>query len=445
MLCGIGRPYPEESIIQESSSNPEANFEGGHAYNTEVNSDSKVKAGEKGRFVFFDNMNTTFPDPAVIAVINGVLRTPLGNPSSHIHSAGINAGQIIDEAREKVAGLINSAPACVIFTSGATESNNLALTGFLRANPDYQLAVSAIEHYSIINQVRFLKETGISIHVIGVDDTGVVMLDQLEDTVAQRPTLVSIALANPEIGTIQDINAISGICHKHGAVLHCDAAAAAGLIAVDVTDMGIDLLTISGHNIYGPAGVGALYVDPRFRLDPIFAGGNQEGGFRPGTENVPGIAGLGEACRLVKNNLDDWRAGLAELGVGLWNGLEKSVSFIHFTGHPERRLPGHVSFWVEHVEGESLLLLLNMKGVMASSGSACSSNLKGKDESDLRASHVLTAVGVPTDICSGSITFSLGKYNTQEEVDYVISVMPGIVERLLAMSPSYEDYKKSKE
>jgi cysteine desulfurase len=405
----------------------------------------KARALGKQQFVYFDNMNTTFPDCDVIDTIKRVLESRIGNPSSHIHSAGINAGRIIDEAREKAAAFINSSPGSILFTSGATESNNLALTGFLRANPDYQLAVSAIEHYSIINQIRFLKETGISAHVAGVDKNGVVGLDQLEGLVGQKPTLVSIALANPEIGTIQDIKTISKICHKHGAVLHCDATAAAGLIAVDVADMGIDLLTLSGHNIYGPTGVGALYVDSQHRIEPLFAGGNQEMGFRPGTENVPGIAGFGEACRLAKDHLDSWSEKLTDLGRKLWQALGESVPFVHFTGHPERRLPGHVSFWVEHVEGESLLLLLNMNGIMASSGSACSSNLKGKDESDLRASHVLTAVGVPTDICSGSITFSLGKYNTEDEVDHVISVMPGIVERLLAMSPSYEDYKKSEE
>jgi cysteine desulfurase len=410
-----------------------------------LNSSVNKKAGGKGRFVFFDNMNTTFPDPQVIGTITKALEGRLGNPSSHIHSAGINAGRMVDEAREKVAAFIGSSFESIIFTSGATESNNLAVAGFMRANPDYQVAVSAIEHYSLINQIRSLKEKGISAHVIDVNTSGIVELDQLEDIVRRKPTLVSVGLANPEIGTVQDMKAISRICHEHGAVLHCDATAAAGFMTINIADPGIDLLTLSGHNVYGPMGVGALHVDPRCRVESIFAGGNQEGGLRPGTENVPGIAGFGEACRLAGENLEEWRTALAKLGTALWNGLEKSVPFIHFTGHPDKRLPGHVSFWVEHVEGESLLLFLNMNGVMASSGSACSSNLKGKDESDLRASHVLTAVGVPTDICSGSITFSLAKYNTEDEVDYVLSVMPGIVERLLAMSPSYEDYKKSKE
>jgi cysteine desulfurase len=396
-------------------------------------------------FIFFDNINTTFPDPKVVEVINRTLTSRLGNPSSHIHSAGISAGRVIDQARENVSSLIKAPPESIIFTSGATESNNLAVTGFLKANPGFQLAVSATEHFSIINQVRFWREKGIPVFLINVEKTGSIDLNSLEEIVRKKQTLVSVSLANPEIGTIQDLDSITEICRRHGAILHSDCVAAAGLLEIDVTGMGIDLLTLSAHNIYGPAGVGALYINKKSDISPLFAGGNQEGGKRPGTENIPGIAGMGEACRLAGENIGKWQKHLSSLGKKLWQGLADSIPFIHFTGHPEKRLPGHVSFWVEHVEGESLLLLLNMKGVMASSGSACSSNLKGKDEDDLVASHVLTAVGVPSDICAGSITFSLGKYNTEEEVDYVVSIMPGIVDKLLAMSPSYEDYKKDKE
>ena len=390
-------------------------------------------------------MNTTFPDPEVIKIINKVLASRLGNPSSHIHSAGIAAGRIIDKAREDVSALINAPSGSILFTSGATESNNLAITGFLKANPGYQLAVSAIEHFSIINQIRLLQEAGIPAFLIDVEKNGSIDLNSLEEIVRKKQTLVSISYANPEIGTIQDMNSISEICRRHGGILHCDCTAAAGLLEIDVTGMGIDLLTLSGHNMYGPAGVGALFVGNKVSISPLFAGGNQEDGKRPGTENIPGVAGMGEACRMVGENIGKWQKHLSESGSKLWRGLSDSIPFIHLTGHPEKRLPGHVSFWVEHVEGESLLLHLNMNGVMASSGSACSSNLKGKDESELAASHVLTAVGVPTDICAGSITFSLGKYNTEEEVDYVVSIMPGIVDKLLAMSPSYEDHKKGKE
>jgi cysteine desulfurase len=402
-----------------------------------------VRKGE--RIIFFDNTNTTFPDPEVVETINGTLTSGLGNPSSHVHTAGIKAGEILDKAREQVSEFINSSSGEIVFTSGATESNNVAISGFLRANRDYQYAFSPIEHFSILNQAGELRDRGAKVRTIDVDSSGVVDLSCLETMVKQKRTIVSVALANPEIGTIQDIRTISEICHRHGAVLHSDCTAAGSLINIDVAELRIDLLTLSAHNMYGPMGVGALYVAPGVRISPLFGGGNQEGGVRPGTENVPGIAGMGEACRIAMEGLESYRDHLSRLGRRLWRGLANSVPFIHFTGSEENRLPGHVSFWLEHVEGESLLLMLNMKGVMASSGSACSSNLKGKDERDLVASHVLKAVGVPTNICAGSITFSLGKYNTEEEVDIVLGMMPRIVQRLLEMSPSYDDYKRGKE
>lgn len=397
------------------------------------------------RIIFFDNMNTTFPDPEVVEVINGTLASALGNPSSHVHTAGIKAGEIIDKARTRVSEFINSFSGEIVFTSGATESNNMAISGFARANRDFQFALSPIEHFSILNQAAALRDGGAKVRTIDIDSSGDADLSSLETIVKQKRTFVSVALANPEIGTIQDIRAISEVCHRHGAVLHSDCTAAASLINIDTGEMGIDLLTLSAHNMYGPMGVGALYVAPEVRISPLFAGGNQEGSLRPGTENVPGIAGMGKACQIAKLGLESYRDHLNKLKRKLWRGLANSVPFIHFTGSEENRLPGHVSFWLEHVEGESLLLMLNMNGVMASSGSACSSNLKGKDERDLVASHVLTAVGVPANICAGSITFSLGKYNTEEEVDIVLQLMPGIVRRLLEMSPSYDDYKRGKE
>jgi cysteine desulfurase len=395
--------------------------------------------------IYFDNINTTFPDPEIIAMIQKILGSQVGNPSSHIHSAGIRAGLILDDAREKVGALIKAESNSIIFTSGATESNNLGITGFIKANPDYRLAVSEIEHYSIVNQARHLKSAGHQVIFLKVDQDGLVNLNELESTVQKGPTLVSIAPANPEIGTIQDIDTIGQICRKYHAVLHCDATSSAALLEIDVDKIGISLLTLSGHNMYGPTGIGALYIGSNIRISPLFDGGNQQLGIRPGTENVSGAAAMGEAAKLIMARHVEWNDRLQMIGRKLWKGISDKVPFVHFTGHPEKRLPGHVSFWVEHIEGESLLLLLNMKGIMAASGSACSSNLKGKDEEDLVASHVLTAVGVPTDICAGSITFSLGTYNTEEEVDYAISVMPAIVEKLLAMSPSYSDYLRKKE
>jgi cysteine desulfurase len=397
------------------------------------------------KFVYFDNINTTFCLPQVVTKISRVLNSKVGNPSSHIHSSGVAAGKIIDEARENVSRLIGAPPETIIFTSGATESNNLAISGFLKANPDFGFVCSNIEHFSILNQARSLRNDDFDVAILQVDDLGMIDLEMLEKAVIDNPSIVSIAMANPEIGTIQDIGKIVEICHKKGSIVHSDATAAAGLLEIDINKLGIDLLTLSAHNMYGPAGVGALYVDKNLRLSSIFDGGNQEIGIRPGTENVPGIAGMGEACKITKDDIPAHSGRLKKLGGDLWKYIAESVPFVNFTGHPEKRLPGHVSFWVEHIEGESLLLLLSMSGVMASSGSACSSNLKAKDENELMASHVLDAVGVPSDICSGSITLSAGRYNTEEDYNYVKSILPGLVERLLAMSPSYDDYLKSKE
>jgi cysteine desulfurase len=399
----------------------------------------------ENNFVYFDNINNTKVAPEVINIINAVLESNPGNPSSHVHAAGVKSGKIIEEARVKVADLLGVTPNTIIFTSGATESNNLAIRGFLNANPKHGFVTSNIEHFSILNQARKIRMTGNSVEILPVNIDGSVNLNLLKSVLNSGPALVSIAIANPEIGTIQEIEAISEICHSAGSILHCDATTGAGFIELNISELGIDLLTLSAHNMHGPSGVGALFVKENLNLTSLIDGGNQERGFRPGTENFSGIAGFGEACMLAKNELPERVKHLRKIGEKLWSGISEKVPFINFTGHPENRLPGHVSFWVKHIEGESLLLLLSMKGIMVSSGSACSSNLKAKDEDELKASHVLTAVGVPSDICAGSITFSSSKYNTIEDVDYVLTVLPDLVERLLSMSPSYEDYIKSQE
>jgi len=397
------------------------------------------------KFVYFDNINNTQVAPEVIKAINNVLESNPGNPASHVHSAGVNAGIIVEESRSKIADFINCDPKDIIFTSGATESNNLAIQGYLHANPDFGFVTTNIEHFSILNQARKIKMTGRSVDILPVNIDGTVNLNLLDSFLSSAPALVSISIANPEIGVIHEIETISEICHKNGSFIHCDATAAAGLMELNIIELDIDLLTLSAHNMHGPTGVGALYVKENIKIAPLFEGGNQEKGLRPGTENLSGIAGFGEACALAKKELPGRVEHLKKIGEKLWNGISDNVPFINFTGHPEKRLPGHVSFWVKHIEGESLLLLLSMNGIMVSSGSACSSNLKAKDEDELKASHVLTAVGVPSDICAGSITFSSSKYNSFEDVDHVMSVLPGLVERLLSMSPSYEDYIKSQE
>jgi cysteine desulfurase len=394
---------------------------------------------------YFDNINNTQIDPDVLHIATEVMKNNLGNPSSHVHTAGVEAGKIVEKARVQVAGLIKAKPESVIFTSGATESNNLAVTGFIEAHPDYNIIVSNIEHFSIVNQARKLKIRGTDVYIVEVENSGILKLAELDEALSHGKALVSIAIANPEIGVIQEIKKISEMCHSKGSILHCDATAAAGFIDIDVTELGVDLLTMSAHNMHGPTGVGALYIDNNLTIAPLFDGGNQEFGIRPGTENLSGVAGFGKACELAQAELPDRQRHLNAIGDELWKQITEKIPFVEFTGHQHNRLPGHVSFWVRHIEGESLLLLLSMNGIMVSSGSACSSNLKAKDEEELAASHVLSAIGVPSDICAGSITFSSSKYNTMEDVNHVMDVLPGLVERLLAMSPSYEDYIKDKE
>lgn len=402
--------------------------------------------GEKQRKIFFDHVSTTPVDPRVLEVMLPYFTERFGNPSSHIHEAGVIAGRALEEAREQVAGLISARPEEIFFTSGATESNNLAIRGFLEANRDKgnHLIFSEIEHYSVLNLGYRLKREGYQVSFLKVDQHGLVDPDELRKEIKEQTSLVSVMLANPEIGTIEPIKVLAGIAKERGVYFHTDAACSAGIIPVDVDDLGVDALTLSGHNFYGPKGVGALYLRQGTKLSPLFQGGFQENGLRPGTENLPAIVGFGEASRLAQSEMGSRINHLRNLGKILKQGLEKAVDFLHLTGHPERRLPGHVSLWIEYVEGESLLLMLNLKGVMAASGSACSSNLKGRDETDLAASHVLTAVGVPPEFCTGSLTFSTGEDNTEEEVSCLLEIMPPIVKRLLEMSPLYADSVKAK-
>ena len=397
------------------------------------------------KLVYMDRVAAALmADEAKEAIVN-FMNHRVGNPSAHIHSAGIAAGSFVDKSRTAVAALINAEFNELFFTSGATESNNLALKGFLSGKSGGEIIISEIEHYSIIDQVKSPVFNNFIIKTLKVDKNGLVDPNELEKLISTETVLVSVIMASPEIGTIQPIKKLAEICRKHGVVFHTDASSAAGYIPIDAKDLGVSMITLSAQTMGGPMGVGALYVDKSLSLKPLFDGGNQEMGFRPGTENVIGIVGFGAVCETAKLKITGQSEKLRELGRKLWRAIKERIEHIEFTGHPEHRLPGHISFWHRFVEGESLFLHLNMKGVIAASGSACSSNLKGSDEHDLRASHVLTAVGVPEEYCSGSITFSLDYFNTEDEVEYVIDILPEIVHRLEAMSPVYEDYMKQRE
>ena len=394
--------------------------------------------------IFFDHISTTPIDPRVLEAMMPYFTERYGNPSSHIHDQGQQALKAIDAARAEVAGLVHAKPEAIVFTSGATEANNLAIKGAAEAwgKKRKHIVASEVEHFSVLNALLPLRNRGYEVTTLKADGDGKVDPDDVRKAIRADTVLVSVMHANSEIGTMEPIEEIGRITREREVLFHTDATASAGHVPLDVTAAGADLVTLSAHNFYGPKGTGALVVRKGVRLESQIDGGFQEMGYRAGTENVPGIVGMGQAAKIASEEMGEWSFRLRRLEKRLRDGVASSVEHLHFTGHPTDRLPGHVSFWVEYAEGESLLLFLALHGVMAASGSACSSNLKGRDEEDLVASHVLRAIGVPSDICTGSITFSMGKGNTDQDVDQVLSVLPGIVRRLWEMSPTYLDYQK---
>jgi len=353
-----------------------------------------------------------------------------GNPSS-LHMFGQEAKNALEDARAKVAQLVNAEKKeSIIFTSGATESNNTAIKGVANRNKDKgnRIVTSSVEHMSVLNTVKFLKIKGFETVFIPVDKTGLVSLENLQKEVTDKTVLVTIVYANNEIGTIEPIKEISKIVHEKNVILHVDATAANGQIPIDVRDEGIDLLTLSSNDIYGPGGVGALYIKEGVRIEPILHGGGQERGLRSGTENVAGIVGFGRAAEIAKLEMQTESQRLIRLRDRFIKGLLEPISFSFLNGHPTRRLPNSVSVRYNFIEGESMLLSLDLKGVAASSGSACTAKT-------LEPSHVLLAMGLKPEDAHGSLMFTLGKQNTEKEVDYVVSLMPDIVKRLRTMSP----------
>jgi cysteine desulfurase len=353
-----------------------------------------------------------------------------GNPSS-LHVMGQEAKGAVEDARSRVAALINAEKKeSIIFTSGATESNNLAIKGFANRNKDRgtRIITSSIEHMSIVNSVKYMTTKGFESVLLPVDKYGFVSLEKLEQEVNEKTTLVSIVYANGEIGTIEPVKEIADIVHAKDVRLHVDATAAGGLVPIDVKHDGIDLLTISSNDMYGPKGVGALYVKEGVRLEPQLHGGGQERGVRSGTENVPGIVGMGKAAEIAKNEMQTWSEKLVKLRDRMIKYLTEPIPYSFLNGHPTKRLPDNVSVRYSFIEGESMLLSLDLEGVFASSGSACTAKT-------LEPSHVLLAIGLKHEEAHGSLMFTLGRENTEEEVDYAAGLMPAIVKRLRAMSP----------
>jgi cysteine desulfurase len=353
-----------------------------------------------------------------------------GNPSS-VHQFGQEARQALEEAREKIAKLINAENnESIIFTSGATESNNMAIKGAAYRNKDRgtHIITSSIEHMSVINPCKFLTTHGFKATFLPVDQYGFVSLENLQKELTNETILVSIMYANGEIGTIQPIKEISQIVHKKNALLHVDAAAANGQIPIDVQNDGVDLLTISSNDLYGPKGAGALYIKKGTRIEPLIQGGGQEKGIRSGTENISGIAGFGKAAEIAQKEIHIESERQKKLRDKLIKGLLDDVSYSFLNGHPTKRLPDNAAVRFSFIEGESILLSLDMLGVAASSGSACTAKT-------LEPSHVLLAIGLKHEEAHGSVLFTSGRQNTEKEVDYVIEIMPDIVKRLRKISP----------
>jgi len=396
--------------------------------------------------IFLDHVSTTPLDERVLKAMMPYFTETYGNPSSHVHQHGVLASKGMDEAREQILDFVNANEQSLVFTSGATEANNLAILGMAYAanKAKKHILISEVEHFSVYNTMYTLKNHGFDVEIIPTNASGIVTTELLSKKLRDDTLLVSVMHANGEIGSIQPIADLSKLAHEKGALFHTDATVSAGLLPIDFNAWGVDAMTLSAHNFYGPKGVGALVLKTGTPIRSITFGGWQEDGLRSGTENVTGIIGMGIAATIAKAEMNERVEKLNLLGKDLWKKIGEKVPFIHFTGDETSRLPGHVSFWIEHVEGESVILFLNMKGISVASGSACSSNLKGEDEEDLVASHVLAAVGVPTDICAGSVTISLGRDNKQEDVDKTVEELVATVERLLQMSPSYADYKKEK-
>ena len=379
--------------------------------------------------IYLDYAATTPTHPEVVKTMLPYFTDIFGNPSS-IHTCGQEAKGAIDEARIKVAELIGAETEEIVFTSGGTEADNFALKGVAFANESKgnHIITSAIEHHAVIEAGGFLAKRGFSVTYLPVDKYGVVNPEDVKKAITSKTILISIMHANNEIGTIQPITEIGKIARDTGVYFHTDAVQTAGHIPVDVNLLGVDLLSMSAHKLYGPKGIGALYIRKGTRLIPFMHGGEQERGRRASTENIPGIVGFGRAAELARQGTNEEVEHLTYLRDKLIQGILENIGHTYLNGHPARRLPNNINVSIEFVEGESMCLNLDLAGICASTGSACSSG-------SVDASHVLLALGLPHIRAHGSLRFSLGKWTSEEEIEHVLDVLPGIVAKLRAMSP----------
>ncbi|MFZ0641150.1 MAG: cysteine desulfurase NifS [Candidatus Acidiferrales bacterium] len=383
------------------------------------------------RRVYLDYNATTPVDGEVLAAMMPFFAETYGNASS-IHSAGQDARAAVESARVSVAGLIGAKPSEIVFTSGGTEADNLAIFGFVAAyrRERKHIICSPIEHHAVLNSAEALEKQGIEVTWLPVSRDGVIDPDDVRRALRPETILIAVMHANNELGTIQPIAEIGRIAFEANVYFHCDAVQSAGKIPVDVSDLKVDFLALSAHKFYGPKGVGALYVRENTPLEPLFVGGTHERDRRPGTENVAGIVGLGKAAELARANLAEEPARLAALRDRLEEGILGEVSEAHVNGDCARRVANTTNFTFAHAEGESLVIALDLQGVQCSTGAACSSGA-------ILPSHVLRAIGLPRDDAKSTLRFSLGRFTTLEDVDYALEMIPGVVERLRAISPTY--------
>ncbi|MBN2271925.1 MAG: cysteine desulfurase NifS [Sedimentisphaerales bacterium] len=378
--------------------------------------------------IYFDNNATTKVAEEVLEEMRPLFCDLYGNPSS-MHTFGGQIGHRIKNAREQVASLLGCEPAEIIFTSCGTESDNAAIKGALAAVPNKRKVItSRVEHPAVLTVCRDLENAGYTVVEIGVDRFGRLDLDELEDQIDANTALVTIMYANNETGTVFPAEKIARMVAEKDALFHTDAVQAVGKIPLDLSGSHIDLLSLSGHKLHAPKGVGVLYVRKGTRLSPFMLGGHQEAGRRAGTENVPGIVGLGKACELAARNIELENTRVRNLRDKLEKGILEACPDCRINGDPENRLPNTTNISFEFIEGEAILLMLDKYGICASSGSACTSG-------SLEPSHVLRAMGVPFTAAHGSIRFSLSRYSTQKEVDFTIEIMPKIVNQLRELSP----------
>ncbi|MFH1577752.1 MAG: cysteine desulfurase NifS [Candidatus Omnitrophota bacterium] len=382
--------------------------------------------------IYLDYAATTPTDPEVVKTMLPYFTDIFGNPSS-IHSFGQETKAAIEGARETIASLIGAAPEEIIFTSGGTESNNFALKGLAYANQNKgnHIITSSIEHHAVIEPCKFLENKGFKVTYLPVDKDGLVDPEQVKKAITPKTILISIMYANNEIGTIEPIGQIGKITREREIYFHTDAVQVFGHIPINVDALNVDLLSISAHKLCGPKGIGALYVRKGTKMNSFMHGGEQERRRRASTENVPAIVGFGKAAEIAKVTMAGEEKKLTLLRDKLIKGIFKKIDYVHLNGHQTRRLPNNVNLSVEFIEGESMLLNLDLEGIAASTGSACSS-------SSLEPSHVLLALGLSHELAHGSLRFTMGRYTREEEVNYLLEILPKIVDKLRAMSPLYK-------